>query len=124
MTNADALNLAGRIMVASYFLWAAWFNVETKDQQLADLKRIGVPMRGTALVVGLILQVAGSVLLLYEHTVLIGGVILIVFLIAADAMFHRFWTYPDPAESTTHRFFLHEHVALAGGILGLIGGRI
>lgn len=49
---------------------------------------------------------------------------LIVFLIAADTMFHRFWTYPDPVEQTTHRFFLYEHVVLAGGILGLIGSHV
>lgn len=83
-----------------------------------------MPMRGAALVVGLMLQLAGSLLLLYTHTVVVGGVMLIVFLIAADAMFHRFWTYPDPVEKTNHRFFLYEHVALAGGILGLIDSHL
>ncbi len=104
-------------------LWAAWFNIKTKDHQLGELKRIGMPMRRSALVVGLILQLAGS-LLLYAHTVVIGGVMLIVFLIAADLMFHRFWTYPDPVEQTNHRFFLYEHIALTGGILGLIGSHL
>ncbi len=120
MTNAEAINLAGRVMVALYFVWAACFNIGTRDQQLAELERIGIPMRGVALVFGLILQLAGSVLLLYSGTVVIGGVMLIVFLIAADAMFHRFWTYPDQVERMNHRFFLYEHVALTGGILGLI----
>ncbi|MGH8613541.1 MAG: hypothetical protein ACREYF_16370, partial [Gammaproteobacteria bacterium] len=94
MSNAEAFNLLGRLRVAFYFLWAAWFNIKTKDQQLAELKRIGMPMRRAALVVGLMLQLAGSLLLLYAHTVVIGGVILI----AADLMFHRFWTYADPVE--------------------------
>lgn len=111
-------------MVAFYFLWAGWYNIKTKDQQLAELKRIGMPMRGSALVVGLILQLVGSLLLLYAHTVVIGGVMLIVFLTAADAMFHRFWTYPDTVEETNHRFFLYEHIALTGGILGLIGSHL
>lgn len=124
MTNAEAINLAGRIMVAFYFLWAAWFNIRTRDQQLAELERIGIPMPGAALIVGLILQLGGSLLLLYPHTVLIGGAMLILFLIAADIMFHRFWTYADPAERTNHRFFLYEHVALIGGILGLIGSHL
>ncbi len=44
-----------------------------------------------ALAVGLILQLVGSLLLLYAYTVVIGGAMLIVFLIAA-ALFHRFWT--------------------------------
>jgi hypothetical protein len=78
MSSAETVNLLGRIMVAFYFLWAAWFNVKTKDHQLAELKRIGMPMRGTALVVGLILQLAGSLLLLYAHTIVVGGVMLIV----------------------------------------------
>lgn len=124
MSITEAVNLLGRIMVACYFLWEAWFNIKTKDHQLAELKRIGMPMRGAALVVGLMLQLGGSVLLLYANTVVIGGVMLIVFPIAADTMFHRFWTYPDPVEQTTHRFFLYEHVALAGGILGLIGSHL
>ncbi|MGH8612574.1 MAG: hypothetical protein ACREVZ_13010 [Burkholderiales bacterium] len=124
MSSVEAANLLGRMMVAFYFLWAAWFNIKTKDQQLAELKRIGMPMRRAALVVGLMLQLAGSLLLLYAHTVVIGGMMLIVFLIAADLMFHRFWTYPDPVEQTNHRFFLYEHIALTGGILGLIGSHL
>jgi uncharacterized membrane protein YphA (DoxX/SURF4 family) len=124
MIGAEAVNLTGRVMVAFYFLWSAWFNIKTREQQLAELGRIGMPMRGTVFVIGLVLLVSGSLLLLYPRTVVIGGAMLIVFLIAADTMFHRFWTYPDPADQTNHRFFLYEHVALTGGILGLIGSHL
>ena len=65
------------------------------------------------------LILVGSVLLLYTPTAMIGALMLILFTLTADALFHRFWTYADPHEAVIHKFFLIEHIALCGGILGL-----
>ena len=68
------------------------------------------------------LAAAGGLLFLYTPVVWLGAVLLIGFTLAADAMFHRFWTYADPGEAVLHKFFLYEHMALCGGILGLAAG--
>lgn len=118
--TAEHLNLIGRVFVAAYFIWATWFNYKAWGHHVAEFKRVGISQGSAALVIGLIAQFAGSVLLLWPGHVVLGGVLLIVFTAGADLLFHRFWTYPDPNEQVIHKFFLFEHVALIGGILGLI----
>ena len=124
MSTPETLNLIGRICVAFYFLWATQFNLRAWQHHIAELERIGVPFATPVLAIGLAMQALGSVLLLAGPTLLWGGCILIVFTATADALFHRFWTYPDPAEQVMHKFFLCEHVALIGGLLGLMAAHL
>lgn len=118
--TADHLNLLGRVLVAFYFLWATGFNLKAWGHHVAEFRRIGIARGEPALVLGLVASAGGSVLLLVPGFVALGGAVLIVFTLAADAMFHRYWTYADPHEQVIHKFFLFEHVALVGGLLGLI----
>lgn len=118
--TAENLNLIGRVFVAAYFIWATWFNYKAWNHHVAEFKRIGISQGSAALTVGLVAQLAGSVLLLWPGHIVLGGVLLIGFTAGADLLFHRFWTYSDPHEQVIHKFFLFEHVALMGGILGLI----
>jgi uncharacterized membrane protein YphA (DoxX/SURF4 family) len=120
MNTPDIINLIGRVLVAAYFLWATWFNIQAREHHLAEFRRIGWSIGQPTLLIGLVLQAVGSVLLVYTPTAVVGGAMLIVFTLAADALFHRFWTYPDPEAQIIHKFFLYEHLALVGGILGLI----
>lgn len=118
--TADTLNLIGRMCVVFYFLWATWFNFKAWNHHISEFKRVGVALAGPALAIGLVMQLVGSILLLVPGMVVIGGVILIVFTAGADLLFHRFWTYTDPNEQVLHKFFLFEHIALIGGLLGLM----
>lgn len=121
MLTPETLNLIGRICVAFYFIWSVWFNFNAREFHLSEFKRIGVSSGAVLLPVGLCMALAGGLLLLYTPTVIYGAGLLIAFTVTADALFHRFWTYSDPHEATIHKFFLYEHVALVGGIIGLAG---
>jgi uncharacterized membrane protein YphA (DoxX/SURF4 family) len=119
MTLPETLSLIGRLGVAFYFLWSVPFNIGAKGHHLAEFRRIGLPA-GTALFwIGIAMAAVGSGLFLFTPTAMIGGLSLILFTLASDAMFHRYWTYSEPGEIVMHKFFLFEHVALCGGILGL-----
>lgn len=123
MTLPETLNLLGRFGVAFYFLWSVSFNFAARDHHYAEFARIGLGAAAKPLfAVGLVLAFLGSLLLIYTPTAWFGAAMLIAFTVAADAMFHRFWTYGDPGEAVLHKFFLFEHVALIGGILGLAVG--
>lgn len=119
MTSPEILNLIGRLCVAGYFLWSVPFNLGARGHHLAEFRRIGVPGGPVLFAGGIALSLLGSVLLLYTPTAMIGALMLILFTLTADALFHRFWTYADPHEAVIHKFFLIEHIALCGGILGL-----
>jgi putative oxidoreductase len=120
----EVLNLIGRLAVAFYFLWSVPFNIGAKGHHLSEFARIGVPAGSLLFWAGIGLALLGSLLFLYTPTAVVGGALLILFTVAADAMFHRYWTYPDPGEQVIHKFFLFEHVALCGGILGLMAGTL
>lgn len=119
MTVPDALNLIGRAGVAFYFLWSVRFNIAARAHHLAEFRRIGAPAGPLLFWTGIAMAAVGSLLFLLTPTAPVGAALLIAFTLAADAMFHRYWTYSDPGEVVMHKFFLFEHVALCGGILGL-----
>lgn len=120
MTLPDTLNLIGRLFVAFYFLWSVYFNHTTRDFHLQEFARIGISQGKLAFNLGISWTLVGSILLLLPGTAVVGGLMIVVFIVAADLLFHRYWTYENPHEATIHKLFLFEHFALVGGILGLI----
>lgn len=124
MDFPDLINLLGRLAVAGYFLWSVSFNITAKAHHLSEFKRIGAPAGELMFWAGIALSALGSILLVYTPTAWLGALMLIVFTLTADAIFHRYWTYEDPGESVVHKFFLFEHVALVGGMAGLAAGTL
>lgn len=124
MDISELLNFVGRVLVAAYFLWAVWFNFANRGFHLSEFERIGVGGGKILFLVGQVFALGGSVVFLIDAVALYGAALLIIFTLVADMLFHRFWTYPDPEQSTIHKFFLYEHVALIGGILGLASAHL
>ena len=122
MAATDVLFLC-RALVVFYFLFAAVQNIKNYTFLLGMFQGVGVAGGKLLLPIGILAQMVGSVLFLYAPTVVVGAAILCVFVLAADAMFHRFWTYPNPQERTIHMHFLVEHVAVMAGIVGLAVNR-
>lgn len=45
---------------------------------------------------------------------------MILFTLGSDLLFHRWWIYHDPNLRIVHQQFACEHLALSGGIVGLM----
>lgn len=120
MTLTDIAVWTGKLCVAFYFLWSVYFNHSARDFHIKEFARIGISQGGLAVNLGIIWTCVSTILFLLPSTTVVGGLMIILFIVAADALFHRYWTYEDPQEVTLHKLFLFEHVALTGGILGLI----
>jgi uncharacterized membrane protein YphA (DoxX/SURF4 family) len=121
---ADGLDWLARLGVAFYFLWAAWFNYGARDFHAGEFRRIGIAQGQALVIIGIAWKVLASILLLWPPTAAWGAAMLIVFIVLADACFHRYWTYDAPQERTMHQFFLFEHVALIGGLLAIIANHM
>jgi uncharacterized membrane protein YphA (DoxX/SURF4 family) len=119
VTLVSVLDGLARLGVAFYFLWATWFNAKAWGHHIAEFKRIGVGPAPVLLSLGILAQALGAILVLIPQTAALGAFILAGFTLAADALFHRYWTYPDPNERVIHQFFLFEHMALVGGLLAI-----
>lgn len=120
MSPADIGNLVGRGLVGFYFLWATGFNLRSREEHLGHFRSLGLPWPALWFPIGMALQGCGALLLLYDPTAVIGGSLLILFTLSADLLYHRFWLIEDPQERITQKLYLYEHMALCGGLLGLL----
>jgi putative oxidoreductase len=120
MLSSEMFNLAGRVLVAGYFLWATAFNLKGREVHQMHFSSLGLPLAMLWHPLGLALQCSGAILLLIDRTAVWGGFMLIGFTLCADMLYHRFWSIDDPQERTHQKLCLYEHLELCGGMLGLL----
>ena len=120
--DASWIEIAGRLLIVGVFVAAGLYNLQ--PQQVRDhieaLAGFGVPFPASAFWFGLALQFTGCALLLADWHPELGVWCLIVFTVVANALFHRFWTVPDPARRNVRRLLLLNGIAILGGLLLLL----
>lgn len=120
--DASWLELAGRLLIVAVFVAAGLFNLtaERVRDHIARLAEFRVPYPAAAFWAGLALQFTGCALVLADWHADIGAWCLIVFTVAANALFHRYWTVQDPARRNVTRLLLLNGIAILGGLLLLL----
>lgn len=120
--DATWLDTAGRLLISYFFLAAGIRNVRPAQvsSHLARLAALGMPFPAVAFWTGMTLQFAGCVLLLADWHAAIGVMFLIVFTIAANVLYHRYWTIADPVRRDAVRVLLLNGIAITGGLLLLL----
>ena len=115
------LDFAGKWLIVAFFVVAGIFNL-TKARIADHIERMagfGVPFPGTAFWIGIAMQFAGCALIIAEWHAATGVVLLMIFTIAATAIFHRFWQKPDPQRNLS-RITLLGNLAILGGLCLLL----
>jgi putative oxidoreductase len=116
------LDFLGRWLIVLYFLVAGVSNL-TKARIADHIERMigfGVPFAATAFWLGIALQFTGCLLIIADWHAAAGVVCLIIFTIAATAIFHRFWEKTDPLQRNLSRINLLGNIAILGGLLLLL----
>lgn len=112
------LQIAGQLLLAALYLGTGVINASTKfGQHLDRMVAMNVPAAKPALILGFALQFAGGLSLLLNYRTDIGAAILILFTVAATAIFHRWWLLDDPLRRHLHLSFVFSNVGLCGGLL-------
>jgi putative oxidoreductase len=117
------LDTAGRLLIVFCFLATGLCNL-TKARIQDHIERMAasdMPAPATAFWIGIALQFTGCALLLLDWYPEIGVYCLIVFTVFATAIFHRFWSMPDPGKRNSSRIILLGNVAILGGLLLVLG---
>jgi len=113
------LDAAGRLLLVGFFVVAGLCNL-TREQIKAHIDymaEVRTPFPAAAFWIGIVLQFTGCALVLAGWHAAIGVTCLIVFIVAATAIFHRFWEKKDPMLRNMFRNFLLNNVAILGGLL-------
>jgi uncharacterized membrane protein YphA (DoxX/SURF4 family) len=116
------LDTAGRLLFVACFLVTGLGNL-TKARIKDHVDRMvasGTPMPTAAFWLGIALQFTGCALLATGWHAEIGAWCLIVFTVAATAIFHRFWIMRDPMRRNLSRLMLLNNTGILGGLLLLL----
>lgn len=113
----------GRYLLVVLYLGTAILNSTMKvEQHRVRMEATGVPAAGAVLWFGFALQYAGSLMLLFDWYRQIGAALLIVFTVAATAIFHRWWLVTDdPIRRHMHFSFVFSNIGLCGGLVMVMG---
>lgn len=117
--DATSLDAAGRLLIVGFFVVAGFCNLTSariKDH-IDRMAALGTPLPAAAFWTGIVLQFAGSALLLAGWHADIGAVFLIVFTVAVTLIFHRFWRKPDPQQRNLSRIMFLNNTGLLGGLV-------
>ena len=121
--DASLLDTAGRLLIVGFFLAAGLCNLtpaRIKDH-IDRMAAFHTPFPAAAFWTGIVLQFTGCALLLTGWHADLGAIFLIVFTIAATAIFHRFWQMTDPQRRNASRVMFLNNTGLLGGLVLLLG---
>jgi putative oxidoreductase len=116
------LVFAGKWLIVLFFIVTGIANL-TKARIADHIERMaafGVPFPATAFWIGIAIQFTGCALIIAEWHAGVGAVLLMIFTIAATAIFHRFWQKPDPLQRNISRITLLGNMAILGALMLLL----
>jgi putative oxidoreductase len=114
---ASGLLLLGRIVFSFFFIYSG-FNHLTKLGGMSQYAAAsGVPSPTVAVAVSGLMLLAGGLSILLGVYVRWGALLLVLFLLSAAFMVHKFWGLSDPMMAANQTAHFWKNIALAGAAL-------
>jgi putative oxidoreductase len=110
----DALLLVGRLLIAAVFLMTVW----TGGPAAAYLKSLNYPSPEFMSVLAHVVEWIVVISLVLGLGTRYGALLGLAFVVVAFATAHRYWEFPQAAQ-TLQYVFLSKDLAIAGGLLAL-----
>ena len=116
------LDIAGKHLIVAFFLITGVSNLTKARiaEHIGRMRAFGTPAPAALFWLGIALQFTGCALIELGWHPAIGVCCLIVFTVAATAIFHRFWRKHDPLQRNFSRLTLLGNTAILGGLLLLL----
>ena len=111
----------GRLAMAWFFLGEAWACASDWTGTLNSMNAAQIPAAPVLLVLALAIMVLGGVSLVLGYHARHGAMLLFGFTIAASLVLHAYWTMPDNAQRLADYAVFARDVAVAGGLLVVVG---
>ncbi|MCZ7659566.1 MAG: DoxX family protein [Xanthobacteraceae bacterium] len=118
--NADGLLLVGRILMGWIFVTSGWSKLADLDGFAASLAHSGVPAASLLAYVGAPLEFVAGVALLLGLATRYATLFLILFMIVATLIAHRYWEFAEPAARRAQSNNFYKNVAMTGGLLAIL----
>jgi putative oxidoreductase len=114
---------AGRFLITFLFLRSAFGKITGFTAVSGMMAKKGMPFAEVFLVGAIVLEIAGSLMILLGWHARLGALLLSIFLIPATLIFHNFWAV-DPAQlrevvNQTNHFY--KNVSILGALVLIMG---
>ena len=114
---------AGRFLITLLFLRSAFGKITGFTAVSGMMAKKGMPFAEVFLVGAIVLEIAGSLMILLGWHARLGALLLAIFLIPATLIFHNFWAV-DPAQlrevvNQTNHFY--KNVSILGALVFIMG---
>lgn len=113
--------LVGRWLLAWFFLDAAWTRALDWDSTLTLMSMSKIPYSPPLLAAALLVMVMGGLSLLIGFQTRHGAMLLFAFTAITTVLMDAYWTFPDPVQHAEQYEIFTRNVAIAGGLLLLVG---
>jgi putative oxidoreductase len=111
----------GRLVLAWYFLSEAYVRAADWNATVQLLAIKDVPAAPLLHFLTLIVMVMGALSLFLGYRTRMGALMLFVFTLVANALMHDYWTVANPIERQADYEIFARNIAIAGGLLVLMG---
>ena len=111
------IQIAAHIMIAFLFLSRGIGAIPRFDHHAERLATRNVPAPRFVLVCGLAIMLAGGTMVLADLYAGLGSWLLVVFTLAANVLYHDYWSIEDAARRRSQRNSFYNNVAVMGGLL-------
>lgn len=125
-STEDAILLAGRFALGIIFVKSGFQKLLTLGAFAASLANRGIPASGAWALIGATVEFVGGLMIVTGFRTRAASLLMLMFIIAATGISHRFWDYADAALRRSQESQFFKNLSMFGGYLLLLavgGGR-
>jgi putative oxidoreductase len=119
----DFLLLVGRVCIGWIFVTSGWRKLMDMEAFIykgsSSLVGRGVPGAGFWGWIGAPLEFFGGLALLFGFATRYAALLLVLFVIVATAIAHRYWEHADPAQFRAQHSHFYKNLSMLGGLVVL-----
>ena len=115
----DAFSFVARLLFVVLFLPAGIGKLTGFAGTVGYISSVGLPLPTVGAALAAVVEIVGSLALLFGFRTRIAALVLAVFTVVASFFFHAFWSAPADQAFVTQLLF-YKNIAVAGGLLALV----
>jgi putative oxidoreductase len=116
---SNVLNLLARLLFAALFLPAGLSKLGGFEGTVGYIASAGLPLPQGGAALAIVVEIAGSLLLIVGFQARIAAAVLAVFTLLATVIFHAFWG-AAPEQAYVQQLMFFKNIAVVGGLLLLV----
>jgi uncharacterized membrane protein YphA (DoxX/SURF4 family) len=115
----DAIELIGRLVFVSLFLWSGVRHFTQRENYVAYARSSGAPAPQALVPLTGLMILAGGALVALGVWADLGALLIAAFLVPTAYFMHGFWRYDDPQQRQGQQVHFMKNISLAGASLAL-----